>query len=185
MHSGRLSSHLLGRLLQLSPCQHRYGEVVEWIKGKFVVATKGDLTVLHNCNKMVNAFSTTEWVLDSGGTIISRSVTFCAGMTVHLVLLANQSWLSWRWMRKKLPKTSSTRTGGTKGRSLCTSYCYSCPTQQICFIMGPLDMCGLVRAATIISCLKYGAFFGGQSEQDDPVFLIRLKDEELVEASDD
>ena len=30
-------------------------------------------------------------------------------------------------------------------------------TQQICFFMGPLDMCGLVEAATIIDCLKYGA----------------------------
>ena len=29
--------------------------------------------------------------------------------------------------------------------------------QQICFIMGPLDMRGLVGAATIIGCLKYGA----------------------------
>ena len=64
------------------------GEVVDWIKGKLVVATKGDLAVLHNCNKMVNAFSTTEWVSGSGGTIISRSVTSCAGMTAYLVLLA-------------------------------------------------------------------------------------------------
>ena len=46
-------------------------------------------------------------------------------------------------------------------------------------------MCGLVGAATIIGCLKYGACFSGQNEQDDPVFLIRLKDEELVEAPDD
>ena len=37
----------------------------------------------------------------------------------------------------------------------------------------------------IIGCLKYGACFSEQNEQDDPVFLIRLKDEELVEAPDD
>ena len=51
--------------------------------------------------------------------------------------------------------------------------------------MGPLDMRGLVGAATIIGCLKYGACFSGQDEQDDPVFLIRLKDENLLEAPDD
>ena len=75
------------------------GEVVDWIKGKFVVATKGDLAVLHNRNKMVNAFSTTEWVSGSGGTIISRSVTSCAGMTAYLVLLA-QTRVG--FLRKKL-----------------------------------------------------------------------------------
>ena len=53
-----------------------------------MVATKGDLAVLHYRNKMANAFSTTEWVSDSGGTIISRSVTSCAGITAYLVLLA-------------------------------------------------------------------------------------------------
>ena len=43
--------------------------------------------------------------------------------------------------------------------------------QQICFIMGPLDMRGLVGAATIMNCLKYGACFSGLDDQDDPVFL--------------
>ena len=51
------------------------------------------------------------------------------------------------------------------------------------FLMGPLDMRGLVGAATIIGCLKYGASFYGQDDQDDPVFLIRIKD--LMEAPDD
>ena len=51
--------------------------------------------------------------------------------------------------------------------------------------MGPLDMRGLVGAASIIGCLKYGASFCGQDDQDDPVFLIRIKDEDLLEASDD
>ena len=64
------------------------GEVVDWITDKFVVANKGDLAVLHNRNKMVNAFANTEWVSGSGGAIISRSVTSCAGMTACLVLLA-------------------------------------------------------------------------------------------------
>ena len=35
------------------------------------------------------------------------------------------------------------------------------------------------------ACLKYGACFSGLDDQDDPVFLIRLKDEDLLEAPDD
>ena len=57
--------------------------------------------------------------------------------------------------------------------------------QQICLIMGPLDMRGLVGAATIMGCLKYGASFSGLGDQDDPVLLFRLKDEDLLEAPDD
>ena len=54
------------------------GEVVNWITDKFVVANKGDLAVLHNRNKMVNAFANMEWVSGFGGAIISGSVTSCA-----------------------------------------------------------------------------------------------------------
>ena len=53
--------------------------------------TKGEnkyLAVLHNRNKMVNAFASTEWVAGSDGAVLSRSVTSCAGMTAYFVLLA-------------------------------------------------------------------------------------------------
>ena len=66
------------------------GEVVDWIKGKFSVTKEGNkyLAVLHNSNKMVNTFASTEWVAGSEGAVLSRSVTSCAGMTAYLVLLA-------------------------------------------------------------------------------------------------
>ena len=51
--------------------------------------------------------------------------------------------------------------------------------------MGPLDMRGLVGAATIMGCLKYGACFSGLDAQDDSVLILRLKDEDLLEAPDD
>ena len=44
--------------------------------------------------------------------------------------------------------------------------------QQICLIMGPLDMRGLVGVATIMGCLKYGASFSGLDDQDDPVLYF-------------
>ena len=46
-------------------------------------------------------------------------------------------------------------------------------------------MRGLVAAATIIGCLKYGACFSGLDAQGQPVLQLRLKDEDLLEAPDD
>ena len=162
------------------------GEVVDWITDKFVVANKGDLAVLHNRNKMVNAFSNTEWVSGSGGTIISRSVTSCAGMTAYLVLLAQTrvGFLS-GGRGRSFHQLPTQEQAAQKEEAYARATVALTRAQQICFIMGPLDMRGLVGAATIIGCLKYGACFSGQDDQDDPVFLIRLKDEELVEAPDD
>ena len=47
--------------------------------------------------------------------------------------------------------------------------------QQICLIMGPLDMRGLVGAATIMGCLKYGASFSGLDDQDGPSVTFPVK----------
>ena len=127
------------------------GEVVDWIKRKFVVATKADLAVLHNRNKMVNAFSTTEWVSGSGGTIISRSVTSCAGMTAYLVLLAQTrvGFLS-GGRGKSFRQLPAQEQAAQKEEAYARATVALTRAQQICFIMGPLDMCGLVGAATII-----------------------------------
>eukprot|EP00434_Breviolum_minutum_P037644 symbB.v1.2.033388.t1/scaffold4123.1/size58836/8 len=162
------------------------GEVVDWITDKFVVANKGDLAVLHNRNKMVNAFTNTEWVSGSGGAIISRSVTSCAGMTAYLVLLAQTrvGFLS-GGRGKRFHQLPPQEQAAQREEAYARATVALTRAQQICFIMGPLDMRGLVGAATIIGCLKYGACFSGQDDQDDPVFLIRLKDEDLLEAPDD
>ena len=48
----------------------------------------GCLAVLHNRNKMVTTFGNSEWVTQAEGSVQSRRVTSCAGMTAHLVLLA-------------------------------------------------------------------------------------------------
>ena len=161
------------------------GEVVDWITDKFVVANKGDLAVLHNRNKMVNAFATTEWVSGSGGAIISRSVTSCAGMTAYLVLLAQTrvGFLS-GGRGKSFHQLPPQEQAAQREEAYARATVALTRAQDICFIMGPLDM-RAVGAATIIGCLKYGACFSGLDDQDDPVFLIRLKDEDLLEAPDD
>ena len=159
------------------------GEVVDWITDKFLVHNKGDLAVLHNRNKMVNAFTNTEWV---SGSIISRTVTSCAGMTAFLVLLAQTrvGFLS-GGRGKSFHQLPAQEQASQKEEAYARATVALTRAQQICFIMGPLDMQGLVGAATIIGCLKYGASFSGLDDQDDPVFLIRLKDEDLLESPDD
>ena len=59
------------------------GLVVEWAAGE-----NGCLAVLHNRNDMVSAFHRSEWVAASKGSVISRQITSCAGMTARMVLLA-------------------------------------------------------------------------------------------------
>ena len=87
--------------------------------------------------------------------------------------------------RKKFPSTHTTRTGVQREEAFARETVALTRAQQICLIMGPVDMRGLVGAATIMVCLKYGASFSGLDDQDDPVLLFRLKDEDLLEAPDD
>ena len=130
---------------------------------------------------MVNAFTNTEWVSGSGGAVISRSVTSCAGMTAYLVLLAQTrvGFLS-GGRGKSFHQLPPQEQAAQREEAYARATVALTRAQHICFIMGPLDMRGLVGAATIIGCLKYGASFCGQDDQDDPVFLIRIKDEDLL-----
>ena len=163
-------------------------EVVDWIRSKFLVTKEGNkyLAVLHNRNKMVNAFASTEWVAGSDGAVLSRSVTSCAGMTAYLVLLAQtrMGFLS-GGRGKSFHQLTQQEQDAQKEEAFARATVALTRAQQICIIMGPLDMRGLVGAATIMGCLKYGACFSGLDAQDDPVLILRLKDEDLLEASDD
>ena len=164
------------------------GEVVDWIRSKFSVTKDGNknLAVLHNRNKMVNAFAATEWVAGSDGAVLSRSVTSCAGMTAYLVLLAQTKvgFLSGgrgRSFHQLTPQEQSAQ----KEEAFARATVALTRAQQICIIMGPLDMRGLVGAATIMGCLKYGACFSGFDANDQPQLQLRLKDEDLLETPDD
>ena len=79
------------------------GSAVEWIRSCFTLSSdeNGCLAVLHNRNKMVSTFGSSECVTQSDGTVLSRSVTSCAGMTAHLVLLAQTKvgFLSGGWSK--------------------------------------------------------------------------------------
>ena len=60
------------------------GCVVEWVQSQFhfTADENGCLAVLHNRNHMATTFGNSEWVTQAA------SVTSYAGMTAHLVLLA-------------------------------------------------------------------------------------------------
>ena len=66
------------------------GSAVEWVQSQFKLTSdeNGCLAVLRNRNKMVTTFGNSEWATQLEGSVQSESVTSCAGMTTHLVLLA-------------------------------------------------------------------------------------------------
>ena len=164
------------------------GEVVEWIRHKFPLSNEENknLAVLHNRNKMVNAFATTEWVAGSAGAVLSRSVTSCAGMTAYLVLLAQTKvgFLS-GGRGKGFQQLTPQEQDAQKEEAYARATVALTRAKQICLIMGPLDMRGLVGAATVIGCLKYGACFSGFDADGEPLVLLQLKDDDLLEAPDD
>ena len=84
-HKWGLPSALLG-----CSCSHRHWLRVDWLQSQVVLSSdeNGCLAVLHNRNKMVSAFGNSEWVTQSEGAVQSKSVTSCAGMTAHFILLA-------------------------------------------------------------------------------------------------
>ena len=66
------------------------GVVVEWLSKlqTFQADAKSSLAVLRNRNTMVNLFRASNWVTESKNAIVLRSVTTCAGMTAHTVIVA-------------------------------------------------------------------------------------------------
>ena len=107
---------------------------------------------------MTNLFRASNWVSSSHDSIVSRGVTTCAGMTAHTVLLAQTK--------------AGFLTGGRKKSFLLLSEdeqmvqleeAYARATvaitraRSLCLIMGPLDMKGLLGAATVMGTLMYGA----------------------------
>ena len=153
------------------------GSAVDWLQSQVVLSSdeNGCLAVLHNRNKMVATFGNSEWVTQSEGAVQSKSVTSCAGMTAHFVLLAQTKvgFLSGgrsRRMRELPEKEVLAQLEEAYARATVALT----RAQKLCIIMGPLDMRGLLGAATVIvfflarSCLGQvpgGAPFSQRSEQ--------------------
>ena len=136
------------------------GAVVDWLleRRDFQPDAKSNLAVLHNRNDMTNLFRASNWVSSSNDSIVSRGVTTCAGMTAHTVLLARTKVEFLTGGRKK-----SFRLLSEEEQMVQLEEAYARATvaitraRSLCLIMGPLDMKGLLGAATVMGTLMYGA----------------------------
>ena len=127
------------------------GAVVEWLSDlqTFQADAKPSLAVLHNRNTMVNLFRASNWVTESKNAIVSRSVTTCAGMTAHTVIVAQTrvGFLTGGRRKSFLSLSPAGRAdcpvgGGLYGRATVAII----RARSLCLIMGPLDMKGLLGA---------------------------------------
>ena len=127
------------------------GSALDWLQSQVVLSSdeSGCLAVLHNRNKMVATFGNSEWVTQSEGELQSKSVTSCAGMTAHFVLLAQTKvgFLSGGRSRrmKELPEK---KVLAQLEEAYARATVALTRAQKLCIIMGPLDMRGLLGAAT-------------------------------------
>ena len=121
---------------------------------------------------MTNLFRASNWVSESQDSIVSRGVTTCAGMTAHTVILAQTRVGFLTGGRKKyflaLPEEE---------QMVQLEEAYARATvaitraRALCLIMGPLDMKGLLGAATVMGTLMYGA---GHVWLDVPTFIFMI-----------
>ena len=163
------------------------GSAVDWIRSQYKLTAdeNGCLAVLHNRNKMVAAFGNSEWATQSEGSVISKSVTSCAGMTAHFVLLAQTKvgFLS-GGRSKKMKQLPDKEVAAQLEEAYARATVALTRAQKLCIIMGPLDMRGLMGAATVIGSLKYGAGVCGMSD-DNPAAEVYLKEKTIDAGPDD
>ena len=136
------------------------GAVVDWLTGQFEfhADAKSNLAVLHNRNDMTNLFRASNWVTSSQDAIVSKGVTTCAGMTAHTVLLAQTNVGFLMGGRKKsFLSLSEDEQMVQLEEAYARATVAITRARSLCVIMGPLDMKGLVGAATVMGTLMYGA----------------------------
>ena len=163
------------------------GSAVDWLQSHYELRSdeNGCLAVLHNRNKMVTTFGNSEWATQSEGAVQSKSVTSCAGMTAHFVLLAQTKvgFLS-GGRSKRMKELPQKEVLAQLEEAYARATVALTRAQKLCIIMGPLDMRGLLGAATVIGCLKYGAGVCGVHD-DNPSAEVFLKERSLDAGPDD
>ena len=114
-----------------------------------------------------------------------RVFTSCAGMTAHFVLLAQTKvgFLS-GGRSKRMKELPQNKILAQLEETYARATVALTRAQKLCIIMGPLDMRGLMGAATVIGCLKYGAGVCGVHD-DNPSAEVFLKERSLDAGPDD
>ena len=136
------------------------GALVEWLQEHIVFGQNSadNLAVLHNQNHMVHEFGLSAWVTQSGRQVISRSVTSCAGMTAYMVVVAQTKvgfLTGGRGEKFRSLPEEERRTQEEEAYARATVALTR--ARKICVIFCPLDMKGLIGAATVMGSLMYGA----------------------------
>ena len=136
------------------------GAMVEWLQDhvSFGHESKDNLAVLHNQNDMVPGFGMSAWVSQSQKKVISRSsVTSCAVMTAYMVILAQTriGFLSGGRGQKFRDLPNEERLTQLEEAYARATVALT-RARKICVIFGPLDMKGIIGAATVMGSLMYG-----------------------------
>ena len=134
------------------------GALVEWLQANITFGhdSTDNLAVLHNQNHMVQEFGLSAWVAQSKRQVISRSVTSCAGMTAFMVVVAQTKigfltggrGQKFRGLPEEERHTQEEEAYAratvafTRARKMCVIFC-------------PLDMKGLIGAATVMGSLRH------------------------------
>ena len=149
------------------------GQMISWISEQveLEVGENGCLAVLHNRNDMSGALNSSIWVANSEGRVISRGVTSCAGMTAQHVLLA-QTKIGFLTGDEDIAFRNSRATVALTR------------AQRFCFIMCPLDMKGIIGAATLVGCLQHGVGICDERSTGSSL-LVELKAGSLAQSRDD
>ena len=163
------------------------GQMISWISDQvnLEAGENGCLAVLHNRNDMSGALNSSVWVANSEGRVISRGVTSCAGMTAQHVLLA-QTKIGFLTGGRgySFQELSPEDKQSQREEAFARAAVALTRAQRFCFIMCPLDMKGIIGAATVVGCLQHGVGicderFTGSS------LLVELKAGSLAQSRDD
>ena len=135
------------------------GMVVDHLKKIFTFTSRPEetLAVLHNKNRLVHAFSRSGWIQDTLGEILSRSVTSCAGMTAKVTIIA-QTRIGFLSGLRRIPHGEEAENSFEVQREEAAVRATVALTRakELCVVLGPLDMLGLIGAATVVGSLMYG-----------------------------
>ena len=134
------------------------GMVVDHLRGIYTFTNDPEetLAVLHNKNRLVHAFCRSGWIQDTEGEVLSRSVTSCAGMTAKVTIIA-QTRIGFLSGLRRFPGGEGAEDAyDVQIEEAAARATVVTRAKELCVILGPLDMLGLIGAATVIGSLMYG-----------------------------
>ena len=163
------------------------GQMIGWISEQVELEAgeNGCLAVLHNRNDMSGALNSSVWVANSEGRVISRGVTSCAGMTAQHVLLA-QTKIGFLTGGRgySFQELSPEDKQSQREEAFARATVALTRAQRFCFIMCPLDMKGIIGAATVVGCLQHGVGICDERSTGSSL-LVELKAGSLAQSRDD